>query len=89
VENGLGGNFRTWIHTETGAIYRQDLEASAMTQAEEFKLICSHAGGIGKLEESPGTPLCKFCRVRFTPERVDVVGETQRDVFVLYSGYAA
>jgi hypothetical protein len=51
--------------------------------------MCEHAGGGEKLEESPGTPLCKFCRVHFTPSRIDVTGETQRSVFVVYSGSAA
>jgi hypothetical protein len=89
AESGLDGNFRTWVHTETGAVYRQDLDASTSTQAEEFKLICEHAGGTNNVQESPGTPLCKICGVRFEPKRIDALGETRRSVFVVYSGSAA
>jgi len=92
AENGIGGNYRTWVHTETGVIYRQDLETvhyDATRAERELQLMRAHAGGAEKLLESPGTPLCKFCGTRFTPARVDVISEVRIDVLVVDSGLTA
>jgi hypothetical protein len=88
----MGGDFQTFRHVASGALYRHDLTSARYAPAagaEALRLIEVHAGGADKLREVPGQQACKICGNSFFVESASMVSESEMEVFVVVGGPAA
>jgi hypothetical protein len=85
----MGGDFQTFRHVESGALYRHDLtlaQYNPKAGAEALMAIQVHAGGADRLQEVPGQQACKVCGKRYPIENASMVAESEMEVFVVVGG---
>lgn len=89
AESGMGGDFQTFRHVGSGALYRHDLtlaQYNPKAGAEAMRVIEVHAGGADQLREVPGQQACKVCGKRYAVENASMIAGSEVEVFVVVGG---